>query len=132
MTADEEPDHVPSQAELDAANAHQHHELDHIAHEEADEIAGAADGDVRRALTLLEIAAELAADGVVALTLVDPDATRAQRLAAELARHYPQCEVRAGRGDQPGFPIAAVGRPRHAASAWRPGRRRRRRAAARG
>ncbi|MFX7549109.1 hypothetical protein ABTJ50_22455, partial [Acinetobacter baumannii] len=27
--------------ELDAAVAHQHHELDHIDHEEADEIAGA-------------------------------------------------------------------------------------------
>ncbi|WP_186162490.1 shikimate dehydrogenase family protein [Burkholderia gladioli] len=53
------------------------------------------------------IAAGLAADGVAALTLVDPDATRAQRLATELARHYPQCEVRAGRGDhdEPGHDV---------------------------
>ncbi|MDQ1137225.1 ubiquinol-cytochrome c reductase cytochrome b subunit [Microbacterium sp. SORGH_AS 1204] len=39
-----------TQAEIDAAVAHQHHELDHIAHEEADEIAGAdarADEDGR-------------------------------------------------------------------------------------
>lgn len=53
------------------------------------------------------IAAGLAADGVAGLTLVDPDATRAQRLATELARHYPQCEVRAGRGghDEPGHDV---------------------------
>ncbi|MEW1705662.1 cytochrome bc complex cytochrome b subunit [Microbacterium sp. NPDC089190] len=39
-----------TQTEIDAAVAHQHHELDHIAHEEADEIAGAnarADEDGR-------------------------------------------------------------------------------------
>ncbi|MGN4225634.1 shikimate dehydrogenase family protein, partial [Burkholderia gladioli] len=53
------------------------------------------------------IASGLAADGAAALTLVDPDATRAQRLATELARHYPQCEVHAGRGghDEPGHDV---------------------------
>ncbi len=46
-----------TQAELDAANAHQHHELDHIAHEEADEIAGAnarADEDGRPPMAIGE------------------------------------------------------------------------------
>ncbi|MEO7066931.1 MAG: replication-associated recombination protein A [Rhodanobacter sp.] len=47
--------------------------------ESLDSIAQAADGDVRRALTLLEIAAELAEDGVIdeaALTQVLADRTR--------------------------------------------------------
>ncbi|PJK04379.1 recombination factor protein RarA [Lysobacteraceae bacterium NML71-0210] len=42
-----------------------------IADEHLQAIASAADGDVRRALTLLEIAAELASEGVVGDTLIE-------------------------------------------------------------
>lgn len=60
----------------------------HVAHEQLELIAQAADGDVRRALTLLEIAAELAEEGSAAAGqgATVTDATLAQVLADRTRR----------------------------------------------
>ena len=63
----------------------------HVAEGALESIAQAADGDVRRALTLLEIAAELAADGEIdETTLIQVLADRTRRFDKQGEQYYDQ------------------------------------------
>jgi shikimate dehydrogenase len=57
------------------------------------------------------IAASLAAEGPVAMTLFDTNAASAEGLAARLRQHYPRIDVRVGSNDPAGYTLVVNGTP---------------------